>query len=124
MTDNYLGPPGKVKPGATASTGPNTTNHVQDNAHRLGAAALRRRRRAADRSVPLMCGCRDPWTHKCQDREPSERQVDAYKAAIGTIRAAGLTPAAFLPELRMLWRRGGADQRLAVRVAERWELSA
>ncbi|WP_333894516.1 hypothetical protein [Mycolicibacterium gadium] len=61
--------------------------------------------------------------HKCQDREPSEHEVDAYQRAVEHLLDAGLTPAAFLPEMRALWRRGGADQRIAVRVAEQRELA-
>jgi hypothetical protein len=36
----------------------------------------------------------------------------------------GLTPAPNVEAMRILWRRGGNDQRLAVRLAELWEVAA
>ena len=51
----------------------------------------------------------------------SEKQVDGYNAAAEHLRDLGLTPAAFAPELRRLWRRG--DRELAVELAEEWGLA-
>jgi hypothetical protein len=86
-----------------------------------------RRRRVATYRVPSyrnQCPCRDPWTCHCDDPEPSTRMVDAYRDAVALILDAGMTPAPFVPELRAMWRRGGADRRLARTISERWEVAA
>jgi len=86
-----------------------------------------RRRRAATHRIPPYrhdCPHRDPWVCRCEEPEPSTRMVDAYSAAVAFILDAGMTPAPFLPELRVMWRRRGEDQRLARTVAERWEVAA
>lgn len=86
-------------------------------------AQLRRRRAASHRLPPLACGARDPW-RRCHDNpRPGEREVDGYRDAVLHLDADGLLAAPRLAELGAMWRRGGADQRLAVHIAERWELS-
>ena len=114
MTDNYLGPPEREEPGTTASAGPNTklgitkpTNHVQDNAQpRLcGAAALRRRRRAADRCEPNASGVRDPW-QPWRPEKLSEKQIDAAAAAAAHLLAHGYTPVFDIETLRTMWKAG------------------
>jgi len=76
-----------------------TANRTQRNpAHRYRAgdtlaAQLRRRRPAAARSVPLDCGCRDPWRHRCRPRPVlSARMVDGAAAASEHLTAVGLPP--------------------------------
>jgi hypothetical protein len=76
-------------------------------------AQLHRRRDAAGRSVPLACGCRDPWPCRCADPPPSERMVDAGAAAARHLIELGLTPILETAVLRALWRRGGRDRVLA-----------
>ncbi|HKH51845.1 MAG TPA: hypothetical protein VKA77_08640 [Mycobacterium sp.] len=76
--------------------------------------------------VPLdCCGCRDPWLCRCHepDTPPTEKEVDGYVAAVVLLRAHGLLAAPLLPELRAMWRHGGADHRLAVHIAEQWGLA-
>lgn len=87
-------------------------------------AGLRRRRAATDRVERLACGCRDPWTHRCTGDPTSERMADAYKDAVAHLGLLGLTAAPRVDEMRQLWRRGGAYQRLVRTVAERWEIAA
>jgi hypothetical protein len=87
-------------------------------------AGLRRRRAATYRVEQLDCGCRDPWTCRHYDGGPSERLVDGYRDAVQHLDAAGLLAAPRIPEMQIMWRRGGDDQRLAREIAERWELAA
>lgn len=87
-------------------------------------AQLERRRDAAHRSEPLECGCRDPWTCRCRDSEPSEHQLDAYQDAAEHLLDLNLLPAPNVVAMRQMWRRGGDTQRLARRIAEQWEISA
>jgi len=51
-------------------------------------------------------------------------QVDAYRDAVEHLLAHDLLPAADLAARRILWQRGGTEQRLAVHIASRWELAA
>jgi hypothetical protein len=89
------------------------------------AVQLRRRRLAACRSMPAACGCRDPWTCRCWNPdEITDRYVDGYRDAAEHLLAQGLPPAPNLPAMRVMWRRGGTDQRLALRIAEVWEVAA
>lgn len=86
---------------------------------------LRARRHAADRVVPLSCGCRDPWSPSCgSSDELTTKEVDGYRDAVVHLGEHGLTAAARLPELRALWHRGGPDRRLAQRIVQCWEVSA
>jgi len=73
----------------------------------------RRRRDAAHRSVPLDCGCRDPWPCDCTDPPLSDRMIDAGKAAAEHLLCRGHTPILEIEILQALWRRGGEDRRLA-----------
>ena len=90
------------------------------------AAGLRRRRAYADRARLLDCShCTDPWTCRCSDPdEVTDRYVDGYRDAAEHLLAQGLTPAPNVAAMRAMWRRGGNDQRLAVRLSENWEVSA
>jgi hypothetical protein len=71
--------------------------------------------------VPLDSGYRDPWRY--DDPQPTERIVDGYLSAAAHLLDAGLTPCPFLPELRVLWRRGGSDRALVSEIATRWEVA-
>lgn len=86
-------------------------------------AGLGRRRAATYRLPPTGC-CRDPWTCRCDNRDPSERMVDGYRDAVVHLHVLGLTAAPRIPEMRALWRRGGDDHRLVRMLAERWEIAA
>jgi hypothetical protein len=72
---------------------------------------------------PLPCGHSDPCSRHF-DREPSERNADAYSAAAQHLLDAGLQPAPNLEAMRVMWRRGGAEQRLAREIADRWDVAA
>lgn len=89
-------------------------------------AQHRRRYDAAMRCEPLACGCRDPLTCRCYDvvEELTEQFVDGYRDAAEHLLAEGFTPAPNIAAMRMLWRRGGGDQRLARRLSELWEVAA
>jgi hypothetical protein len=96
-------------------------DHPQD-----ALSQLRRRREAALRSMPLNCGCRDPWTCRCRDdrAEFTERHVDGYVSAVLHLLDKGLMPAPNLPAMRLMYRRGGRDRRIASEIAERWGTAA
>lgn len=87
-------------------------------------AGLKRRRASAQRLPRLdCCGTPDPWTHRRQERI-TEHYIDGYKATAEHLLANGLTPSPNLHCLRAMWRRGGHDQRIAMRIAELWETPA
>lgn len=96
------------------------TRHGQDSAAGSNCMSWRtglvRRRRASDRSVPLDCGCRDPWPCRCTVPPLSDRMIDAGRDAARFILEAGYVPLLELEVLRALYRRGGADRALAVEV--------
>ena len=73
---------------------------------------LRRRRAAAHRSIPLDCGCRDPWPCRCTEPPLSERALDAWVAAAWHLLELGHMPLVPLEVRRALWRRP-ADRELA-----------
>jgi hypothetical protein len=79
---------------------------------------LRARRLAAQRSVPLHCGHRDPWVCGCYTTEPplSENMIDAGRSAALHILDTGKVPLLEIEVLRALYRRGGADRTLAERL--------
>ncbi|WP_226863282.1 hypothetical protein [Mycolicibacterium baixiangningiae] len=88
---------------------------------------MKRRRQYADTRCGLLaCGrCTDPWTCRCYDSvKVTEQYVDGYRDAAQHLLAQGLAPSPNLAAMRILWRRGGDDQRLAVRLAELWEVAA
>jgi hypothetical protein len=81
------------------------------------AAGLHRRRIAAAQSVPLDCGCRDPWLCDCTEnlfgRDGFDRWVEAGAAAARHLLARDLTPMLDGGTVRALWRRGADDRALA-----------
>ncbi|OSC27105.1 hypothetical protein B8W68_09900 [Mycobacterium paraintracellulare] len=76
-------------------------------------AAWCRRHAAAHRSVPLDCGCRDPWPCHCTEPPLSEHAIDGWRDAAEHVLATGRTPVLPIEVRRALWRRGGADRELA-----------
>ncbi len=83
------------------------------------------RAEAARRLPPCDCGCRDPWICHCHNTSaPSDRMIDGYLQAAQHLESLGLTPAPLMPELRLMWQRGGTDRRLAQSIAQKWELAA
>lgn len=86
-------------------------------------AGLHRRREASRRLPVLPCGHADPWRYHDAD-EITEKYVDGYRDAAQHLIDVGLTPAPNLRAMRVMWRRGAGEQRLAVRLAERWEVAA
>lgn len=75
-----------------------------------------RRREAAARSIPLDCGCRDPWICRCTEPPLSEAMIDAGRDAAQHILDTGRVPVLEFEVLRALYRRGGADRQLAERL--------
>jgi hypothetical protein len=85
------------------------------------ATSLRRqsrlRRDAAARSVPLPCGCRDPWPcRRCTQPPLTEQALDGWRDAALYVLANGQTPLVPLEVRLALWRRQGADRLLAKRL--------
>lgn len=75
--------------------------------------------RAYYRSLRLDCGCHVPC--RCEHRDnPSELRVDGYRLAVEHLAEQGLCAGALTPELRVLWRRGGADRQVAETIVRRW----
>lgn len=83
-------------------------------------AGLRRRRAETYRRPKLDCGCVDPWTNR-HDEQITDNYVDGYRDAAEHLLASGLAPAPNLPAMRTMWKRGGNEQRLAMRIAELWQ---
>lgn len=86
---------------------------------------LHRRKAAAQRLPSLECGCRDPWTCRCFGAgEPTLLQVDAYRDTAILLLSRGMTPAPRIPEMRVLWRRGGEDRLVVEAISSRWVVMA
>lgn len=77
------------------------------------SAQLRRRRAATGRSVPLDCGCRDPWPCRCTEPPLSDHQLDGWRDSALRILFNRQVPMLPFEVLRALYRRGGADRVLA-----------
>jgi hypothetical protein len=77
------------------------------------ASQLRRRRGQATRSVPLFCGCRDPFTCRCTEPPLTERELDGWRDAVWHVLDASHMPLVPIEVRRALWRRGGHDRELA-----------
>ena len=66
----------------------------------------------------LDCGHTDC---RCESHDnPTPQRVEGYARAIEYLAAHGCVAAAFTPELRELWRRGGAERDLAENVQRKW----
>jgi hypothetical protein len=75
---------------------------------------LRRRRRAAERMVPLDCGCGpDPCLCHCNTPPLSEHALDGWRDAARHVLGSGMVPVLPIDVRRALYRRGGDDRRLA-----------
>lgn len=79
-----------------------------------GIATWNRRHSAAQRLVPLECGCRDPWPCRCTPTPLTEKSIDAARDAALHLLNNGHTPMLNVEVLRALWRRGGTDRQLAL----------
>jgi hypothetical protein len=141
---NDLGPPReRERPGATTTPGlsekSGSPHHLDQVDYVTGKelvwvpctwrrtedlpGQLRNRRAASWRMERLACGRSDPWSRQF-DPDPSERNADGYSAAAQHLLDAGLLPAANVPALRVMWRHGGHEQRLAREIAEGWGMVA
>lgn len=89
---------------------------TRPSVHQSIRSQLRRRRAAMRRSVPLDCGCPDPWPCNCTMPALTDRWIDAGRDAALHLLADGKTPLLEIEVLRALWRRGGPDRRLAQRL--------
>lgn len=99
-----------------ASLNTTDTHHNADT----GDSSRYRRQAVAWRRRPWMeCGCTEPC--RCYLRNnPTPNRIDGYRDALDHLARHGLLGGAFTPELRALWRRGGADRALAEAVTGRW----
>lgn len=90
-----------------AVTQPPITNDAQRNAapRQCAADALRRRRLASYRLVPLESGHRDPW-QPWRPETLSDKQVDGVVAAVEHLAAVGLPALVDVHTQRALWRSG------------------
>lgn len=89
--------------------------HHQTNRYHQ-SSGWERRRDAAARSVPLDCGCRDPWVHRCApEPDPTERTTEAAVHASHHLLDHGLPPLFSIATCRALWRAGHRE--LATRCA-------
>ena len=99
-----------------------TSNHHEADRslnHNGNGEQRERFTRAYYRSPRWDCGCHVPC--RCEwHANPTPKRVDAYREAVEHLAGLGLLPGALAPELRQLWRRGGADRHVAERVARRW----
>lgn len=96
------------EPGKTLARVPCSRRYPQDLSSQLD-----RRRSAADRSVPLDCGCRDPWPCRCTDPPLSDHAIDSWRDSALEILRGGHMPVLPVEARRALWRRGGRDRLLA-----------
>lgn len=89
-----------------------------------------------DPKLPVRCiRCRGPvavsrrYDAGCEHqagvkpRQSDGAPIAGYEAAARHLLGRGLLPAPNLPALRAMWREGGQKRRLAVFIAESWELA-
>jgi hypothetical protein len=76
-----------------------------------------RRRRESWRMTRLHCGCRDPLGCRC-----TRPTLPSYQAAAEHLWALGLTPAADVSALRVMYRAGNESRRVAAAIAKQWGL--
>jgi hypothetical protein len=93
----------------------------QNSAARQQVTQAQRRRAAAWRCAPLLCGCTDPWVtrHRNHDEpqpDPSDRDLDGWVAAADHLIAAGLNPLVPIGTARALWRRSPEGRRLIAQI--------
>jgi hypothetical protein len=103
--------------GATSETTSTNSHHAADAANH--SAGYRRSVQYWGRRGRLDCRCTDPC--RCDFKAaPSLKRTDAYYEAIAWLEDLGLLPAAFMPECRELWSRGGDERATSSRVVRRW----
>ena len=74
----------------------------------------RRRRQSSYRLPPLHCGCKDPWPCRCAEPPAlTDRVLDGWRDAGLHLLTEGWVPLLPIEVCRALWRRGGADRKLA-----------
>lgn len=95
-------------PGSALVWLPCTWDHPQDL-----RSQLNRRRSQSNRSVPLDCGCRDPWPCRCTQPPLTDRALDGWRDSAAHVLETGQIPLLPLDVRRALWRRGGRDRDLA-----------
>ena len=71
------------------------------------------RQAAAQRLVPLDCGCPDPWPCRCSEPPLSDQLDDGGRDAALHVLSVGQVPLLGAEILQALWRRGGTDRELA-----------
>ena len=104
----------KQKHGRTLSDPAATATPIADTNHSV-SERLSRLRRAHRRSAPLDCGCK--WTCWCTMPPLSDHQLDGWALAADYVMATtGCAPRLPLEVLRALYRRGGDDRALAVKL--------
>lgn len=54
----------------------------------------------------------------------TEVLTTAYRKAAEYLIAQGFPPAPLMPEVQLLWQRGGIDRRLAQSIVQSWETAA
>lgn len=77
---------------------------------------LRRRRKAAAGSRNLDCGCNDPWPCRCTEPPLTDAALDGWRDAAEHIMSKGDTPLLPIEVLQALWRRGGVDRQISIRL--------
>lgn len=92
---------GPVTSGAASNDQPRSAHHY--------IAACQRRCDAARRVTPLECGCRDPYTCRCRDTEPTPHQTEAAIQAAEYLLHHALVPIFSIDQGRALWRAGRRD---------------
>lgn len=93
---------------------------AEEHPHRSSyLCQLRLRRAASRRMLSLDCGCQDSWTCRCTDPPLSVNYLDSWVATCELLLANGCTPMVPIEVLQALWRRGGADRRLAQELHQR-----
>ena len=93
--------------------------YLSPGGERVSTAAQReRQRRLWRRRERLDCGHTDCRCH--QHDSPTPQRVEGYVSAVEHLAANGCLAAAFTPELRAMWRRGGAERDLAESLQRRW----
>jgi hypothetical protein len=108
-------------------TAPESTYTHRTVGHPTETVRQHRGRRAASQRMESWCpNCRtaDPWVCRCYDAPLTEKMITGYREAALHLAAYGLLAAPRVPEMRVMWRRGGDDQRLVRGIAEQWEMAA
>lgn len=109
MTQRKRPAPPQDRPIPTHSSSHQSTDHRPQD----GYAA---RRAASRRLIPLHCGCADPWPCQCTEPPLSDSGVDGWRDAAEHVLSEGRMPLVPMEVRRALYRRGGTDRELAIRL--------